>query len=481
MAMAVGPDSVVQLVNGGYEAFSKSGFSLTGPQTDTGFWIAAGISPDLFTSDPDNLRFFQVLSDPRAVFDPGSGRFFVSQLQVGSNLVLPDFIPVFDNHLLLAVSKTSNPLDGWTAVSSTSFSNIPDYPTLGVDRNALYLGTNDFDGLFFIADPDSAAGARSASLVPAPSNSILSIPKADLLGDAPSLARLSLFSDLPSDTYGAVPQPAIDPGGAHGAVLASVAGSDQAAVTTVTGSGGASPSLSAPTVLAGSAASAFVTPLQPGSVEVVDFDNRFTAPPVAVGNLLYSARSVGDPGSTFDYVQWMIVDLTSKLVLQQGAIGDPNFFDIFPSIAANANGDFVIGFDRSGAANDPSNYISAYAVSCHYDGSAAGCGSPLLLQQGLALTQDGTEFGRRRWGDYSATAIDPTDQNAFWTALEVPLADGSWGTQITEVQLTPEPATLGLLGLGFACLIGLSRRRRKAATRRRPAAILRVCGGPRAD
>jgi hypothetical protein len=45
--------------------------------------------------------------------------------------------------------------------------------------------------------------------------------------------------------------------------------------------------------------------------------------------------------------------------------------------------------------------------------------------------------GDNRWGDYSATSVDPVNPNHFWTIQEYPSAANAWSTQITELQISP--------------------------------------------
>ncbi|HXD40094.1 MAG TPA: hypothetical protein VN649_06000, partial [Ramlibacter sp.] len=40
-----------------------------------------------------------------------------------------------------------------------------------------------------------------------------------------------------------------------------------------------------------------------------------------------------------------------------------------------------------------------------------------------------------RWGDYSATVVDPRHPLRFWTFQEWPSAQDVWSTQITELKL----------------------------------------------
>jgi len=67
--------------------------------------------------------------------------------------------------------------------------------------------------------------------------------------------------------------------------------------------------------------------------------------------------------------------------------------------------------------------ISVYAAVGSFNGSSVTMGSPFLVQQGGAnnhhLSFDSVPY---RWCDYSATMVDPTDDNFFWTIQEIPAA-----------------------------------------------------------
>jgi hypothetical protein len=426
MGMAVGSSEIVQMVNGGYEIFNKSGGSLTGPHSDISLWTGAGVAPSLVRSGTN-------LSDPRAVYDPVSGRFIVAQINVTSG--------ADSNLALIGISKTSNPFTGgWNALTFTATtgftSGFADFPTLAFDQNGIFLGTNNFD---------NNSSARSTS--------VFSIPKSDLLLASPTLANMTAFTNLNLANYGQVPQPALDPFGSHGEVLNLGPNLNQATLYNINGAGAAGATLSAPTTLNGVTDNSTLCPRQAdGSDITCDIDNRYSQRPVIVGNLMYAVNSFADPTDSFDIIHWMILDLTTKLILQQGTISDPGFDYTYPSVAANANGDFMIGFNRSGA--NVNGNMQAWAIHCRYDGTSATCGTPGQLGIG-----DNTSTGDGRWGDYSAIQVDPDNPNIFWTAIEVPYQN-SWSTQITELILpTPEPGTLGLLTAGALLVTGLRRRR----------------------
>jgi hypothetical protein len=425
MGLAVGSNEMVQMVNGGYEIFNKLGTSLTGAKSDISLWTGAGVSPSLVSGS-------NILSDPRAVYDPVSGRFIVAQINVDSSSPSP-----VNNTALIGISKTSDPFaGGWKAVTfaAATASTFADFPMLGFDQNGVYLGSNNFD---------SSGNFTGTSL--------FSIPKSNLLAASPTLANLTSF--LNSGAMGFTPQAAWDPFGSHGEVLG-LGNPGTVDLFNVNGSGGAGATLSSVTSLSGITDGSAICPTQSDNSQITcNIDNRYSQRPVIVGNLMYAVNSFGQ--GSVDVIHWMIIDIASQLVLQQGTITDPSFDYTYPSVAANSNGDFLIGFNRSGSV--AGGNMQAWAVHCHYDGTTGACGKP-----GQLGTGDGSINGDGRWGDYSAIQIDPDNPDIFWTSLEVPLS-GHWGTQITELIIpdssVPEPATVGLLTAGLSLFAYIRRKR----------------------
>lgn len=77
-----------------------------------------------------------------------------------------------------------------------------------------------------------------------------------------------------------------------------------------------------------------------------------------------------------------------------------------PSLMVNCAGDMVTGFSGSSV----SSYVGAYY--CWRLASGVELNQPRLVRAGT------TFFDQLRWGDYSATTLDPTDDWSFWTVQE---------------------------------------------------------------
>ena len=161
---ASGLSHYVEIVNGRYAVYDKATGSVVASSTDRVFWSSGGIA---FAPDIE-------VSDPRVLFDPLSQRWFASGLDLRRSTFE-------ENRLLLGISKTSNPLDGWNTIAfdpDPDTSNFSDFPTLGIDANGVYLGAN-----FFNVGATAVVG-----------KTVVSIPKLDLLSATPTVAAGKLLS-----------------------------------------------------------------------------------------------------------------------------------------------------------------------------------------------------------------------------------------------------------------------------------------------
>ena len=406
--LGVSTNHIVEFINGRFSVFDKSLNKLQS-FTDSNFWFRAGITV------PAGWGF----SDPRIVFDSASQRWFVSQTDVDAGNDA--------NRFVLAVSATSDPTGAWRGVA---FLVDPvngywaDFPTLGVDSNAIYLAGDLFD----------LTGS------PVYASALFSIPKSDLLLNPPTAAGRTSLGPLDYSSYGQILQPVVATAGATGTELVLAIGDlgfDFLPHSTMFGfsiqnassEGGAS--LGAPTTISIPNYSIPINPLQLGGItnNINDGDSRISATVYRVGNVLYATH--GTQMNDKAAIQWFKIDSTTFNVLDTGILTHPSLDLFYPSIAANGNGTVVLAFNGSSV----SNSVSSYAILAEPVNGTLSFGNPVLLKAGVAAYR--TNEMDSRWGDYSGLCVDPANPTHFWALTMFPSSKTAWSTQLTELIATP--------------------------------------------
>lgn len=411
----VGPTNYVEFINGNFAVFNKANAARVLSMSDLVFWSRAGVKIDIANSWD--------VTDPRIIYDPISKRWFASQIDFDTSGT------VNSNHFLLAVSTTIDPTGPWKGFAITTdptVSSTADFPTLGLDTHGVYLSGDMFDA--------------SGNLV---SSTLVSVPKTNLLAATPSVANFTRLSNLSVANRGIILQSAVALDGTSGGNVLSAAslgfdlttGNFVTNTTLVTfnvqnSTGPGSATLSASTFLSVPPYTVPLNPPQPDpTLQLDDGDARFSSTVYRVNGVLYAVQNTEINGRAA--LQWYRINATTAAVLESGTYTDPVLDLFYPSIAASTNGTVVIGCNGSSS----NSFISCYAAVGQTINGVTTFGHLALLKAGLANYDDGSG-GPSRWGDYSATAVDPTDPTVFWTIQMYPSGSSTWSTQITQLFTT---------------------------------------------
>jgi hypothetical protein len=468
-ALAVGNGYVVEAINTAIRVRSTTGAILVPAVSLNEFF---GLAPSINRTTGVYGPF---TSDPKAYYDPGTQRWFVTMLEIGQDPNTGDFLG--QSAVMIAVSQGADPTGGWFIYSlDTTNAGDPvnhpgcpclgDQPLIGADANGFYVTTNEFP-LF----QDGFNGAQ-----------VYAMSKAQLeVGPAGTVSAVT-FSNIPLAEGPAYSlQPATTPpGGAH----ASGQGGTQYflsaldfnnnldnriavwALTNTQSLNTATPALTlqyaimasqvygappsaqqrpGPTPLAdlikAGAITGTKTPTQ--NLPLVDAnDDRMQQVVWADGKLWSSLNTVVKPangvvksGVAYFVVApgWSGTTLNGSIVTQ-GYLSVSNHALIYPSVGVTAAGRGLIAFSVVGDSVYPS---AAYAPI----DAVNGAGPIRFVAMGVA-PDDGFSgypvFGSRvgRWGDYSAAVAD--SDGSIWFANEyIPNAQrttlANWGTFIGRI------------------------------------------------
>ncbi|HEY6637204.1 MAG TPA: Ig-like domain-containing protein [Solirubrobacterales bacterium] len=423
---AVGPTQVLVFVNGRMKLYDKQGTP----------------DPNLDVTD---LAFWAPVRDNRQVTDPGveydrlSQRWIISGINVQST----------DNRVMIAVS------DGPTLTNQSSFdyfsfdqsdplppgpARFADYPQLAVDNNAIYVGVNEFTSSSGSFAGTSVYVIRKSSVISGMMNPIFVTgfrTLANAVGQGPDS-----------------PQPATtaNPNVAEGYVVGpdnQIANRiDVRRITDPGGTPGISPNLVVPIPVT---AQPLPVPAQGTTGGLDALDDRLFEAMIARGpdgtdslwtahNIRVNASGIGSANGDRDAARWyQLGDLgppDPPTLVQSGTLFDtaasnPRYFWM-PSIAMNGQGHASLNTSTAGngrraevagsgrLASDPLNTTQAFdVIQSSNNGYNLGASAP------------------RRWGDFSQTVVDPTDDQTFWTFQEYTSAQNVWGVRVIQLKAPP--------------------------------------------
>lgn len=399
---AVGIDTFVQPLNGRYTVYRKSDGVSLATTTLTAEWQGLGLTLS------GNRAF-----DPRVVYDPNSRRYIMAALDGLSS--------AGNNAFLIAASNTPDPTGTFTTLRvPVNASLFADFDMLGLSGTHVSLGANMF--------VPSGSSSKTA---------IYSIPKSSLF--AGNTTNAGMFSSIDPNTTGYSIQPAFDYNGTTGVHhVFSAYSSGTVAITPVITTG-STPTLG--TTVYNNVASYSTQPKarQPSAVTfgLDSGDTRFSSNVIRVGNNYWAVHGIAGSLGGNTAMRWYRFDATTLSLAESGTIENANFDYIYASIAVNPRGDVVLGFTRTGT-NSPAGFPSAAVMTGTFNGSTTTFGATTILRAGAATYFQDFGSGRNRWGDYSATMLDPTDPQIFWTSQEYSASSNTWGVVHAEI-ITPAP------------------------------------------
>lgn len=168
----VGPNHYVQIVNLEYAIYSKTGTKLLGPLPTSNLWNGL----------PHNLNS----GDGIVLYDEEADRWLMSQFSVPNSGG-----PWYEN---VAISQTSDPTGPYYRYQY-QFTEMPDYPKLGVWRDGYYICVNRFANGQNYVGPGAAAFDRVSMLAGNPAASMIYF----------AVTNTGLFHGLPADCDGTFP------------------------------------------------------------------------------------------------------------------------------------------------------------------------------------------------------------------------------------------------------------------------------------
>ena len=402
--MAAGPSHLLLSVNSSAAIYSKTGGSPLVQRT-LNAWFANVISA---------AKIF----DPKALYDQHAGRWVLLAV------ALPTDTAAKESWFLISVSKTADPTGPWlnykldaTKDGATATDNWADYPSLGLDNQALYLTANmfKFGGNF-----------QYAKVRVVPKGPLYSGTGTVTFVDFTKLKNAdgsSSFTVQPCHTFGAPGTQYLVNSYFPGASTTQ----NRLTLWSLTGPPTA-PTLSKRTV----ATDPYGLP--------PDADQKGGAPPLDSGdvrvlNAVFRGGSVwaalttqhdwGD-GVGASACHWFQVNATSGALVQQGIFGAKKLHYFYPAVMPDTNGNMTMVFCRCGT--------SEFA-SIRYSGRKST--DPLGSLQASALLKAGAAHytgldgsGRNRWGDYAGIASDPGDGRNVWFYSMYATTDDHWATWV---------------------------------------------------
>jgi methionine-rich copper-binding protein CopC len=397
--MAVGPQFVIETVNAQIQFYDKT----------TGAALLPNTPLNQFFGQPGESPF-----DPVVTYDDIAGRFIVAA-------------PTFASNLLLAVSRDSNPFDGFSTydlnINEGGF--FPDYPKIGYNADEVVLTFNMYPGpgnfhVQILAFSASSIFSNPASLTLG-SDYFSNDRATNAFGQQDfTLAAASMHGAAPGSPMYFVEENGFDNGSQMDVVAATNLLSTSPSFT--------DNAISVDPYTYPPSAQQPGGSVQTNDTRILNADWR--------DNILVADQNVGMSTDGDAHARWYEFNTsgTSASFNQDGTIAPaPGTSTYFPAIAIAPGDVIAMVYNESSATEYPSVYDTGRTT-----GDPTGTmETPALAHAGTATYSD---FGFR-WGDYSGISIDPTD-GTIWSGMEysTSLLSGdpaNWATWISHFAIAP--------------------------------------------
>jgi hypothetical protein len=449
---AVGPTQFVVFVNGRVRTFNKTTGVADGViNADSDVFFASVMTP----APPPGLNF---TSDPNVRFDRLSQRWFLTIIDVPSSSSAS--IGDIPNRILIAVSDAASagvltPATVWTyyfvqqdTVGGPSTGEFLDYPSLGIDNNALYIGGNMF-------------GAVSGAFV---ASSAFVIRKTSVLSGGP-VVTTAFRGILPNGSSDGPYAPRgvdnYNPAATEGYFIGiSNANFGQVNMRRV-GTPGVTPTISADIPITVPATNSPRTVTHLGNTggtngNLDPLDDRLFAAHIRNGrlwtahNITVDTAGVASTGAQRrDATRWYELNVPvgagTPTLVQSGTIFDSaatfatarNYW--IPSAMVSGQGHAAFGYSTAGTA-----FRIDAATSGRLSGDTLGTSGAVNIYtaSSTAYNPPSDPGPPRRWGDYSFTSLDPQDDMTMWTIQQFCSSTNSYGVRAVKL-IAPPPATPG--------------------------------------
>ncbi len=470
-ALCVGGGFVLESVNTALAVYRADGTRLAGPTALSQFFALA---PSIDRAHGNARGDFT--SDPKCYFDPDTGRWFLTLLQL-------DPAPSVRTHTLIGVSKTSDPTGAWFNLridaTDDGLNGTPrhagcpclgDQPLIGADHFGFFISTNEFTNRG--RPPTSFNGVQlyalskwslAAGVLPA----VVHIDDLGVADGTDVSVQPTTTPTLKGDHDGGDAADEDDNGGIEFFLSAQFAFFDQNliaawALTNTSSLGSATPSVQLQHAALSTEQYSFPISvhqqdgprplgarLNPGgpAPRITFNDFRMGQAVYAKGRLfgalntrLQPTNDDDSPGGRRDGVAWFIVRPTFDNGAFQAALRRQGYVSLvdatvgFAGVAVNRLGQAVLGFSIVGLDEFPSTGYATIAES-------TGTGDVHVAAVGAAPADGFTGYrglGIERWGDYGAGVAD--EAGNLWFANEyipdLPRTElANWGTFIGRLTL----------------------------------------------